>query len=167
MVKSIPATVCLTILNDVLIMTGLQCFNCLLVTQQVDVTLVHISFLWHSSWSKGAHCTHPFHYGLLHHSLQPHLHHCAEPRGRHSSDSDAHLARAQREYQYLTIQQPSQCLQCNTSRASVHVHHSLQFWHAIFRLWYLLLYSWHNFNFTITIYCNKWSSANFKTRICG
>jgi len=118
-----------------------------------------------SSCSQGAHRTHPLHW-CLHHSLpQPHLHHHHEPRGRHSNDSDSLLART--IWKYLTLWQPSQSLQCHKSWAGVQVHHSLQFWHAIIRLWLLLLYSQHSLCLIIIIHCGKWFSASFNKLLCG
>ena len=118
-----------------------------------------------SSCIKGPHRTHPLHWCLHHNTPQPHLHHSAEPRGRHLNDSDPLVARTFREY--LTLWQSSQGSQRNKRWTGVQVHHSLQFWHAIIRLWYLLLYSQHQIHFIVVIPSDKWFSASFNTRICG
>ena len=122
-------------------------------------------FSQHSSCSQGAHHTHTLHWCLHHYSPQPHLHHHHEHRGRHSNDSDSLLART--FWKYLTLWQSSQCLQCNKSWADIQVHHSLQFWHAIIWLWFLLLYSQHPLCLIIVIHCGKWFSSSFNKLLCG
>ena len=110
-----------------------------------------------SSFSEGAHHTHPVYWCLHLHSPQPYLHHRAEHKGGHSSDSDPLLART--FWEHLTLQQSTHSFQCNTSWTNVLVEYLLQFWYASLWLWYLLLYIQHQFCFII--HCDKWLSGSF------
>ena len=121
---------------------------------------IELSTPFLSTYSKGTYHTDPIYCHLHHHSPQPHLHHSAEPWGRHSNDSDPLLART--FWEHLTLQQSSQSVQCNTNWTSVLVQYLLQFWHTLIWLWcYLHLYIQYQFYIVVIIHCDKWSRNSF------